>query len=119
MGRALKLRSGFSLMELCVAMLIFAIAMILFLQFSLNACMGTKEARSHYVASLSAEKKMHELRIAPFTADGSDTDTLNHIVCNRSWAIKDTNFVKRITVRVTYKSLHGSDRNITLSGVIK
>ena len=119
MDRALKLREGFSLMELCVAMVIFGFAMLLFLQFSLNVATGTKDARGHYVASQSAEKKMKELRIAPYGAGGSDSDTIGHIVCNRSWAIKDTNFVKRITVIVTYKSLHGLDRNVTLSGVVK
>jgi prepilin-type N-terminal cleavage/methylation domain-containing protein len=112
-------RSGFSLLEICIAMLVFSMALMLLMQFSINAYMGAKDARSRYVASLSAEKKLRELRIAPYTADGSDKDTVDRIICSRSWAFKDTNNVKRITVTVSYHSLKGADRQLTLTGVTK
>jgi prepilin-type N-terminal cleavage/methylation domain-containing protein len=119
MVRCLKIRAGFSLMEMCVAMLIFGIALLLLMQFTLNAHMGSRDARSRFASSLSAEKKMRELRIAPYTVNGSDQDTIDRIVYDRSWSIKDTSFVKRIVITVTYKSLQGIDRNVTLTGVVK
>jgi Tfp pilus assembly protein PilV len=109
-------RPGLSLLELCIAMLIFGLASLMLGQFTINAFMGSRDAKGRCAASLSAGKKLQDLRLAPFTANGSDKDTVDNVVCNRSWTIKDTNNVKRIQIVVTYKSFRGTDRQFTLTG---
>jgi prepilin-type N-terminal cleavage/methylation domain-containing protein len=113
-------RSGFSLIEMCMALIIFGVAFLLLMQFTLSTYMGAREARGHHVASLSAEKKMRELRIAPYTAPGSDKDTLDKVICSRSWSFQDMSYIKKIIVTVTY-SVQGRSVNssLTLTGVVK
>jgi hypothetical protein len=79
----------------------------------------SKDARGRDAAFMSAEAKITELATQPFPASGgSDLDTIDNIPCSKSWTVKDTNNIKRVMVTVTYTSLKGDSRQITLAGAI-
>lgn len=119
MERLMKTESGMSLVEITMAMVIIAIATLLIMTFSRNSAVMSKNTRGNDVAYLSAHEKIAELAVLPFPgSQGSDRDTIDGIICNRSWSIKDTNTIRRATITVSYQSLSGNSRSITLKGAI-
>ncbi len=119
MVRTLKIRSGASLVEISIAMVIVAVAVIAMMTFSRNTFLISKDARGSDAAYLSAEKKVSELAAKKFpAASGNDKDTVDNIICSRTWTVQDTGYIKRAIVTVTFKSLKGGNRQVTLTGAI-
>ena len=114
-----KNRSGFSLTDILIAMGIMLFVGIFMVQFSLGTYTNSKEARSRNAACLSAEKKISELSLQAFAKNGSDKDTIDHVICGRQWTITNVNNMKRINVSVTYQTSKGTSRQVALSGVVK
>jgi Tfp pilus assembly protein PilV len=120
MGHTLKRTSGASLVEICLAVVIIAVTMLLILTFSRNTFSMSKDARTIDTAYQSAEKKLEELRADPFpAAGGPDTDIIDNITFTRNWDIVDSPYVRFAVVEVTYASLKGRERTITLAGALK
>lgn len=114
-----KTQSGVSLVEICITVVIIAITTLIIAAFSRNTLIMSKDARGNDAAYLAAEEKIKDLKTQPFpAASGNDLDTIDNIICSRSWMIKDTSYVRRAVVTVTFKSLKGIDRKITLAGAI-
>jgi Tfp pilus assembly protein PilV len=112
-------RPGFSLTDIIIAMGIMLFVGIFMVQFSLGSYTNSKEARSRHAACLSAEKKISELSLQAYAKNGSDKDTVDHVICGRQWTITNVNNMKRINVSVTYQTSKGTSRQVALSGVVK
>jgi Tfp pilus assembly protein PilV len=123
MVRALKNRPGISMVEICIGVLIIAVATLIMANFSRNTFLMSRDARGREAAFLTAQKKISELQVQRFAMSSTDAtkdkDTVDNIICDRTWTVKDTCNIKRVIVTVTYKSLRGTDRQVTLSGAIK
>ncbi len=119
MDQSLKNERGVSLIEISLAVIIIAVTAILILAFSRSSFSMIKDARSSDAAYLSAQEKLSQLAAKPFPdSTGSDKDTIDKIILDRSWVIKDTNTIKRAIVTVTFRTLNGNNKSITLSGAI-
>lgn len=112
-------RSGSAfLLELCIAMFIIGIGCMLMMRSSVNGYGGIVDGKGRLAATFSAKEKMRELRIAPYTPDGTDKDTVNQVPCVRTWSATDVNSIRKISVSVSYKVRSG-DRTVTLTGAMK
>lgn len=113
-------RSGFSLIEICVALVVLSFALMLMMQLSMNSYMLSKDARSRDAAKALAKTKITELstQVTPIVND-SDMVTFDNISCRRSWAIVSDGIGKQIVVKVSYKSIKGPYRSITLAGALQ
>jgi Tfp pilus assembly protein PilV len=119
MGKTLNTETGASLVEILIAVIIISITAMLIMSFSRSTFNMTKDSRSSEAAYISAEEKLAELTTKAFhEAPWSDKDTIDNIIMNRSWVVNDTNTIKRAIVTVTYPSIKGTSRSITLSGAI-
>lgn len=114
----LKTSAGASLIEISLTIVIITVTALIIMSVSRSTFSISKDARSSDVAYLSAEKKITELSKKAVPAGGSDTDTIDNTRLSRSWTVKDTNNIKRVIVTVTYQSLKGTTRSITLAGAI-
>ncbi len=118
MVNALKSRSGGSLAELLVTILIIGIATLIIMAFSRNNLLMSRDSRGSEAAALAAEDKLTELSTLTNPGNGSDNDTIDNVICSRIWTIKDTAYIKRAIVKITFKSLKGTTREKTFSGAI-
>ena len=119
MEKTLKNGAGFTIVEIFVAMLIIFATTFVIMAFMRNTLVVTKDTRGRDAALLAAEDKISELALKPFPgADNSDQVAIDNIVFTRAWAIKDTGYIRRAIVTVTYKSFNGVNRRITLAGAI-
>jgi hypothetical protein len=121
MEKTLKNRSGIGLLDLYFAIAIMFFVGMFMLQFSLGAYTSSKEAKSRQAACLAAKKKISELSLQAFPQSSStgDKDTVDNVVCGRTWTIGTVNNVKSIKVTVSYLTKKGTNRNVTLTGVAK
>jgi prepilin-type N-terminal cleavage/methylation domain-containing protein len=119
MDRALKNQSGFSVVEILIALLIFSAAALAIMSFSRNTIIMSSNTRGRDAAFLSAEKKISELSVQPFpAAQGNDVDVLDNITYSRFWTVTDTAYIKRAIVTVTFPSVKGIFRHVVLAGAI-
>jgi len=109
---------GASLVEICVTILIISMTTLIIMSFMRSTTGMSKDARGSDAAYLSAEKKIVELSKLSFPTDGSDTDTLDNTVMQRSWIIRNNNHVTCAVVTVNYPTLKGTTRSITLAGAV-
>ena len=119
MEKTLKNRGGFTLAEILIAMLIIALSALFITKFSKNALMMSKDSRGRDAACTAAEDKISELALAPFQgATTSDQVTIDNITYSRSWSVQGNSYIKHVIVTVTYTSLNGTSRQVTLAGAI-
>jgi len=116
MGQSLKSQSGASLVEIIVTVLIIAVTTLMIMSFSRNSLKMGKHTRSNDAGYISAEEKIAELSLQPFAASGSDNDTIDRIIMNRSWTIADYQTIKRATITVTFPNSPGE--TVTLTGAV-
>lgn len=119
MENPLKRQSGFSLVEICVAVMIIAMTSFIVILFSRHSIALNQDSRGNDAAYLAAEEKLCDLAAEAFPdAGGSDSVFVDNIPCLRTWAVKDTGMIRRAIVTIQWKSLKGADRQIKLAGAI-
>jgi len=113
--------SGFSLIELMVAVVILAIAVLgIFLAFS-NGWMGMADSRDRTVATNYAQEILEDIKNTPFekihpeyTSQIGDTKFYSSITLN-----PNTNpNIKEVTAQVTWNNWRGSEKNVEASTLI-
>lgn len=97
------INSGASLVEIIVAILIIGLTAIMILTFSRNSFTMLGDARGSESAHILAQEKYTELTAQAFPVSGTDTIAANNTSYMRSWSVKDTGFVKRVIITVTYE----------------
>ncbi len=118
MGHALRNRTGTSLIEICLALAVITLASLLVMTFSRNTLGMTKDARSIDAAYQSAQDLVDSLSAEPFPQSGSDTDSGDNIDFTREWEVVDSPYVSFVKVEVSFTSLNGAVRTISLTGAI-
>ena len=118
-----KSEKGVGLIEIIIAMLIFAIGITAAIRTLPVSNTATTRARNLTMATNLAQQKIEELMGSPFNnaelAAGAHNDQDNPIerIYSRAWAVTDNDPVvdmKTVTVTVTYLS-GDTDRSVTLS----
>lgn len=118
MEHALKNRSGASIVEIMITLVIITLTTMLIMSFSRSTMNMSKDARANDAAYLAAEDKIAELATQSFhSSTTTDEVTIDNIPLRRTWTITTVNTIKQASVTVTY-SIKGTDRSITLSGAI-
>ena len=112
--------SGFSLIELMVAVIILAIALIgIFLAFN-SGWMGMADARDRTVATNYAQAILEDIKNTPFEKIHSEsTSQIDDTKFSRN--INSINInpnVKEVTAQVTWKNWRGSEKNVEASTLI-
>lgn len=111
---------GFTLIEIMVAMTLFAIA-ILGLAVGAGSIMRANHTSYNYtVATGLAQDKIEELKAQSVFISGGDLKTLNSVNYNRSWTVFPNTpvlGVKKIQVTVTWTDY--ANRTLTISSAVK
>lgn len=119
----LKSEKGIGLIEIIIAMLIFAIGITAAIRTLPVSNTATTRARNLTMATNLAQQKIEELMGSPFNdvelTAGAHNDQDNPIerIYTRAWAVTDNDPVvdmKTVTVTVTYLA-GDTDRSVTLS----
>ncbi|MBN1575670.1 MAG: hypothetical protein JW913_03910 [Chitinispirillaceae bacterium] len=121
MAKTLKTESGASLIEILITLVIIAVTALIILAFSRNTIMMSQDARANDTAYLAAEEKIADLGTMVFQnlpETSSDEVTLEGIAFTRNWTVDQSGYVVCATVTVSWSSLKGTNRQITLAGAI-
>ncbi len=97
------INSGASLVEISIAIVIIGLTAIMILTFSRNSYTMLGDARGAETANILAQEKYTELTALAFPVPGTDTIAANNTSYVRSWSVKDTGFIKRVIISVTYE----------------
>lgn len=101
---ACSLKSGVSLVELCIAILILTLATTLIMTFSRNSLLLSSDSRGAETARALASEKYSELLVQSLPSqNGCDTVTIGKWSHIRNWVITDTVFIRRALITVTYQ----------------
>ncbi|MCX7726373.1 MAG: hypothetical protein N2053_05945 [Chitinispirillaceae bacterium] len=118
MDYSLKSSKGASLIEICIAAFVISVAAVMIVAFSKNTLSMSAETRGNDAAYLAGEQKISQLSTILYPpTTGKDTVYIDSIRCIREWTIKDTAYIKRVVVKVTWQSLKGP-KQITIGGAI-
>ena len=121
MAKTLKTESGVSLIEILLTILILSVTALIILAFSRNTLMMSQDARSNDAAYLAAEQKIADLATMVFQTlpqSSNDAVTIDGIQLTRNWTVEQSGYVVCATVTVSWNSMKGTNRQITLSGAI-
>jgi hypothetical protein len=123
MDKALKNRPGIGLLDLYFAIAIMFFVALFMLQFSLGSYTSSREAKCRQAATIAAQKKISELSLQPDAQPNStgETETVDGVACTKKWTVTEdaSSKIKSIKVTVTYTTLKGTSREVTLTGVVK
>jgi hypothetical protein len=120
MAHTLKTQSGASLVEICITVVIIAVATLIIMAFSRNTLMMSQDARAKDAAYFAAEQKIDSLAnivFATLPANGSDGTTLDNIAFTRNWTVDKSGFIICAMVTVKWQSLKGQ-KQLTLAGAV-
>lgn len=109
--------SGASLVEISIAILIIGLTAILIMTFSRNSFTMLGDARGSEAAQVLAQEKFTELTAEAFPVSGTDTVTANNTRYIRSWAVKDTGFIKRAIINVIYE-VGKNEKKVSFMGAL-
>lgn len=104
-------QSGFTLLELLIAVAVFAISLAGFSSVLLTNIRANRVARDISQATLFAQEKIEELR-SVFTTPTAGSDTNDHFV--RTWTVASGPFANTLDVTVTVQWNDGGARQIRL-----
>ena len=121
---------GYSLIEVLIALGIFAIGFLAVASMQVSANLGTRNACEASEASALAANQMENLMLVPFDEDGGDLDPAEnpHQVSNGKymieWSVADSdlnadgiNEAKTVQLSVSWKRLGGRQRTVRLAFV--
>lgn len=124
-------QSGFTLIEILIALAIFSIAILAIVGLQATVIKGNIGSRSITSAIFLAESRLEAFRAAGFTSltNGTDINDPNNPldsegqaggIFNRSWTITDYTIpnTKRITVTITWNDQVAQNRSISLDTVL-
>jgi len=120
-------QSGFTLIEIMIALAVFSIAILAIVGLQTTVIKSNKGSRNITSATFLAEARMEQLRAGGYAslANGSDPSPLNSQggttggIFTRTWTIANygTN-MRRITVTVTWNDQVAQNRSISLVTVL-
>jgi hypothetical protein len=112
-------RTGSSIIEICITLVIITLTTALIISFSRSSYSMSTDARAKDTAYLAAEEKLADLKTKAFPVASSSPEQvkIDNLLMNRSWTIDNVNTIKRSIVTVSY-TINGKTRSITLSGAI-
>jgi type IV pilus assembly protein PilV len=120
----LKSEKGIGLIEIIIAMLIFAIGITAAIRTLPVSNTATTRSKNLTTATNLAQQKIEELMGIPYSdaelnaGDHNDADNPLERIFTRTWTVTDNTPVpdmKTITVTVTYQAGSDSDNSVTLS----
>jgi Tfp pilus assembly protein PilV len=120
MAHTLKKQSGASLIEICITVVIIAVATLIIMAFSRNTLMMSQDARANDLAYFAAEQKIDSLAnmvFATLPTNGSDGTTLDNFAFTRNWAVNKNGYIICATVTVKWQSLNGQ-KQLILAGAV-
>jgi type IV pilus assembly protein PilV len=126
----LKNKQGFTLVEFLIATVILSVGLLALINLQWTAIRGNSDSKEMTRAIFLTEKKMEELKNAPYGAlvIGTTQDNNNPMnglgqsggIFSRSWTIQSylgSNFMKQVTVNVSW-TLKGQNHNTTYQTVV-
>lgn len=121
MNRAVTNPSGYTLIEVLVAITIFSIAVLGFAMSTISVIRGNKSTYNVTIANALAQDKLEELKALPssITSGGPVTDTISGQAFSRSWTVTANSpitGVRKIAVTVSWTDYKSN--SITLSSAI-
>jgi Tfp pilus assembly protein PilV len=121
MEKTLKNKSGASIVEIILTLLIISITTLIIMSFSHNTIMMNQDARVKDTACLAAEQKIADLAAINFASlpqSGNDAVVIDKIPLTRNWTVQQSGFIIMAKVTVSWKSLKGTTREFTLAGAV-
>lgn len=118
-----KGQAGFTLVEILVAMTIFAVAVLGLAVGATSVMRANQTSYFSTVATNLAQDKLEEIKARSgdyITSGGPITDTVNNVTFSRSWTVTDdspASGVKRIDVTVTWTDY--MSHTLTVSSAVK
>jgi type IV pilus modification protein PilV len=114
-------RSGFTVIEVLVAMAVFSIGVLGFAMSTVSVTQGNQKSYNIAMANALAQDKLEELKARPasFTSGGPVTDTISGQSFSRSWTVTANSPIAgmhKIDVTVTWTDYQS--HSITLSSAI-
>jgi type IV pilus modification protein PilV len=100
--RALAARSGFTLAELLVALMIFSVGALAMTATSANVITLMTGSKNRTIAADVAEARFERMRSQPCSAHTSDSTTTRGVA--ESWQVVNLTRADDVTVRVTFIS---------------
>ncbi len=113
--------SGFTLVEVMIAMLILSIGLLAIVGMLGFAIQANGFSSKMSLATRSAQEKLEELKNAPFLTVVTDSDTVDANGLTRSWTVTDNTPIlnnKTIVANVTWDDEKGASHAVQLSAVI-
>lgn len=111
--------SGFSLLEVMIAMIILTMALLVLLNMAMVALDGNDWSNKTTIATQLLQEKFEELRSYPDLNSGlNGSDTVNGTV--REWQIQQAaNFLREVEIRVKWETVRGDSQADTMFAYVR
>lgn len=109
-AKRLRTRSGWTLVELLVALMIFSIGALAMVATSANVITLTTASKERAVAAALASARFERMRSQPCSAHTSDSSSSNGV--NLNWQVVKLARADDVTVRAIFVANHASQTRI-------
>ena len=116
MIRKLTSKTGISLLEVMVAMIILSLALLTLLNMAMVALDGNNWSNNTTIAVQLMQQKMEQLRSSPNLTSGSDTTT--DMV--RNWQVTNAgNHLRKVKVEVLWNDIRDKTKSSTITSLLR
>lgn len=109
-------KEGFSLIELMIALTIFAIGILALAQLQSSAIVYNSEARRYTEATIIAQSKMDEFRTIPFINIDDETENIDSYTITTTVTVGPIDDTKSIDVVVSW--VHKGNKTYSLQTIV-
>ena len=116
MGQAERPAAGFTLIEILVALTIFAVGVASTLALTTWLVRGAAYGQRTTAATVYAQDKVEELMAGSYTNLAGGSDTIGAF--SRLWTVTNGTGAKSINVRVSWSPVAGGTRDVTMRSMM-
>ena len=113
MKRMLRTERGFSLIEVMIAIVLFAIGLLAFAGLEIVAVRNATYSKEYGKANTYAQQKVEEMKGTDWAAVSTGSDTLEQRY-TRAWTVTETGTVKTVAVTVTWVDPSNGTKQVNL-----
>jgi type IV pilus assembly protein PilV len=111
--KMLRTEKGFSLIEVMIALVLFAIGLLAFAGLEIVAVRNATYAKDYGKANTYAQQKVEEMKGTDWASVATGSDTLEQRY-TRAWTVTETGTVKTVAVTVTWVDPSNGTKQVNL-----